>query len=214
MTVKVMIVDDHTIMREGLSLLIAAESGMEVCGQAADGHEALDLVRQLNPDVILMDLTMPGCNGIEAIKRILADCPRAKVLALSMHSDISFVDGALQAGASGYLLKDCAHEELVQAIRDVINGRPHFSPGVASKVTVAYVRYLDGKRVSVLSGREREVLQLIAEGKSVNQIAAVLNVSSKTVQTHRYQIMLKLRINSVAALTKYAIREGLTTLDF
>jgi two-component system response regulator NreC len=208
-----MIVDDHKIIREGLRALIGKQPGMEACGEAADGRSAVDLVGELQPDVVVMDLSMPDMNGIEATQRILADYPKTKVIALSVHSDSRFVDGTLKAGASGYLLKDCAFEEVVQAIKAVTVGQVYLSPGIAHRVVKAYVQQVSASSLPVLTAREREVLQMIAEGQSVRTIAATLSVSTKTVESHRQQIMRKLHIGSVAGLTKYAIREGITSLD-
>jgi two-component system, NarL family, response regulator NreC len=213
MAIRVMIVDDHKIIREGLRALIARQSIMEVCGEAADGRNAVDLAGDLKPDVIVMDLTMPDMNGIEATGRILADNPGTKVIALSVHSDSRFVDGVLKAGAAGYLLKDCAFEEVVRAIEAVAVGQVYLSPGIASRVVKSYVQHVNASTAPVLTAREREVLQMIAEGQSVRSIAAALSVSIKTVESHRQQIMRKLRINSVAGLTRYAIREGITSVD-
>jgi two-component system response regulator NreC len=208
-----MIVDDHRIILEGLRSLIDKELGMEVCGEAGDGRSAVDLARETNPDVVVMDLSMPDLNGIEAIRQVTADCPRTKVVALSMHSDRRFVDGALKAGALGYLQKNCAFTELLQAIRTVMAGQAYLSPGIAVNVVNAYVRNLEETSFPALTAREREVLQLIAEGNSVRSIASVLNVSVKTVECHRQQMMRKLHIDSVAGLTKYAVREGLVSLE-
>ena len=160
-----------------------------------------------------MDLSMPDMNGIEATERILAENPRTRIIALSVHSDSRFVDGVLKAGAAGYLLKDCAFEEVVRAIKAVTVGQVYLSPGVATRVVKSYVQQVNASSAPVLTAREREVLQMIAEGQSVRSIAATLSVSIKTVESHRQQIMRKLRINSVAGLTRYAIREGITSVD-
>ncbi len=216
MSIKILISDDHKIIREGLRSLIAQEPDMEIVAEAENGRIALDMVQQLSPDIIIMDVTMPDMNGIEATKKILTDCPQIKVIALSMHSDKRYVTEMLNAGAMGYLLKDCAFEELTHAIRTVIDNRTYLSPGIAGIVIEDYIRNLPLNRYSastVLTSREREVLQLIAEGMTTKQIAARLNVSTKTIETHRRQIMDKLNIHSIAELTKFAIREGLTSLD-
>ncbi len=213
MAIRVMVVDDHKIIREGLRALIAKQDDMEVCGEAADGRCAVELAAEVKPDVIVMDLSMPDMNGIEATERILADNPGTRVIALSVHSDSRFVDGVLRAGAAGYLLKDCAFEEVVRAIKAVKVGQVYLSPGVASRVVKSYVQQVSASATPVLTAREREVLQMIAEGQSVRSIAAKLSVSIKTVESHRQQIMHKLRINSVAGLTRYAIREGITSID-
>lgn len=191
------------------------ERDMEVIAEAADGREAVQLTRELKPDVIVMDLSMPDLNGIEATRQVLEENPGVKVLALSMHSDKRFVAGVLGAGASGYLLKDCALDELVRAIHSVAVDQTYLSPSIAGVVVQGYtqqVRGSDAPVMSSLSPREQEVLQLMAEGKPVKEIASILHLSVKTVETHRHQIMNKLGVYSVAELTKYAIREGLTSL--
>jgi len=174
------------------------------------------LVREFTPHVVIMDVNMPDLNGIEATRQILSEYPEMKVIALSMHADRRFVINMLKAGAHGYLLKDCAFEELAQAIRLVMGNKTYLSPGVAEIVVKDYVHRVPGPAqtaFSVLTAREREVLQLMAEGKSTSQIAELLHISVKTVETHRQQIMHKLGMRSVAELTKYAIREGLTSLE-
>lgn len=214
--VRILLADDHNIVREGLRRLIESEHGMEVVGEADNGRSTVKLAASLKPDLIIMDVSMPDLNGIEATRQIINEFPHIKVLALSMHSDKRFVAGILKSGASGYLLKDCAFEEMTGAIRAVANGGTYLSPGVAGAVIQDYVRRLsdaDYSVSSVLTPREREVLQLLAEGASTKIIAENLSVSVKTIETHRRQIMEKLGINSVAALTKYAIREGLTSLE-
>lgn len=208
-----MIVDDHKIVREGLRALISGQIDMEVCAEAADGRSAVELAAETRPDVIVMDLSMPDMNGIEATERILADNPGVRVIALSVHSDSRFVDGVLKAGAAGYLLKDCAFEEVVRAVKAVTVGQVYLSPGIASRLVKSYVQHVNASAAPILTAREREVLQMIAEGQSVRTIAATLSVSIKTVESHRQQIMHKLRINSVAGLTRYAIREGITSVD-
>lgn len=216
MSVRVILADDHRIMRQGLRALLESEHDIEVVNEADNGRRTVQLAREMRPDVIVMDLTMPDLNGIEATRQIVADDPGIKVLALSMHSDKRFVAGVLGAGASGYLLKDCALEELVRAIRVVVAGQVYLSPGIAGVMVEGYVREATADELpmfSALTPREREVLQLIAEGKTTKEIASVLTVSVKTVETHRQQIMNKLDIHSVAELTKYAIREGLTSLE-
>lgn len=217
MGVRVVLADDHRIMREGLRSLLEKEPEIEVVGEAEDGRMAMELVEKLTPDIVVMDLTMPGLNGMEATRRILGRVPGVKVLVLSIHSDRRFVGGALSAGASGYLLKDCAFEELVRAIEAVVGGQTYLSPGIARTVVDGYVRQATGgegeKVSSLLTVREREVLQLVAEGRTVKEIATTLGLSVKTVETHRGRLMAKLGIRSVAELTKFAIREGLTSLE-
>jgi DNA-binding NarL/FixJ family response regulator len=216
MSIKIILADDHKIVRDGLRALLEQHSGMEVIAEAADGRKVLKLVRDLKPDVIVMDITMPDLNGIEATRQITSDFPDVKVVALSVHSDKRFVIGMLQAGAAGYLLKDCAFEELANAIRAVVEEHTYLSPEISDIVIKDYVyQSLSGERMvtSSLTAREREVLQLMAEGNDTKQIALSLNVSVKTVETHRQHIMGKLNTRSVAELTKYAIREGLTSLE-
>lgn len=215
MGVRIILAEDHRITREGLVNLLQERSDMQVVGEAENGREAVRLARELSPDLVIMDVTMPDLNGIDATRIITSGSNNTKVIALSMYSDKQFVQGMIQAGASGYLLKDCAFEELVSAIQAVIQGDTYLSPGIAGIVVQDYLNKLTTDRSSadtVLTNREREVLQLIAEGNSTKEIAARLSVSVKTVETHRRQIMEKLGIFSIAELTKYAIREGLTSL--
>lgn len=216
MSIAVLLADDHKIMRDGLRLLIEREPDMEVVGEAADGRRTVQLVRELSPDVVIMDVTMPHLNGLEATRQIVAEAPKVKVIALSMHSDRRFVAGMLRAGGSGYLLKDCAFEELVRAIRTVAANQTYLSPAITGIVVEDYVRHVSPRKLSafsVLTPREREVLQLLAEGHTTREIASRLHTSVKTIETHRQHIMGKLGTSSVAELTKYAIREGLTSLD-
>lgn len=216
MTIKLLLADDHRIIRKGLRALLDNEPDMEVLGEAENGRETIQMVRDLSPDLVIMDVTMPELNGIGATRQILAEVPKVKVIALSMHHHEQFVTGMFMVGASGYLLKDCSVEELTSAIRAVSNGGVYVSPKVASTVIRSYVRQLkdDQKGGSqTLTAREGEVLQLVSEGKATREIASRLNVSPKTVETHRRQIMAKLGANSIAELTKYAIRAGITSLD-
>jgi two-component system response regulator NreC len=203
-------------MREGLRSLLEKQPDIEVVAEAEDGRMAVQLVRELSPDVVIMDIAMPDLNGIGAAHQILAEGPGVKVIALSMHSDRRFVARMFKAGASGYLLKDCAFEELARAVRTVVADQFYLSPRVARIVIRDYVRRLtetDFSASSFLTTRQREVLQLLAEGKSTNEIASCLQVTVKTVETHRRNIMSKLGIHSVAQLTKYAISVGLTTSE-
>jgi two-component system response regulator NreC len=214
--IKIILADDHQIVRQGLRTLLAAEPDMEIIAEADNGRTTLRLVQDLKPNVVIMDISMPHLNGIEATRQILADNGEVKVIALSMHSDSLFVLNMLKAGASGYLLKDCALEELVKAIRTVVAHKTYLSPGVSDIVIKDFVNVWSTPSSSVfavLTAREREVLQLMAEGHSTNQIADGLCVSVKTVEAHRKQVMNKLGIHSVAELTKYAIRQGLTSLE-
>lgn len=215
MTIRIILADDHQIVREGLCSLLENESDIEVLGEAGNGRATVEMAQKLKPDVVVMDLAMPDLNGIEATRQILTNAADVKVLALSMHSDKRFILGALQAGASGYVLKDCAFEELARAIRTVVTNQTYLSPRIADIVVERYVRHQPSPAYpwSALTPREREVLQLIAEGATVKKIAFILGVSHKTIETHREQIMRKLNVYSIAELTKYAIREGLTSLD-
>ncbi|MDY6917006.1 MAG: response regulator transcription factor [Chloroflexota bacterium] len=216
MSIRVVLADDHRIMRQGLSSLLEKEQDIEVVAEADNGRQAVELARTQRPDVIVMDLSMPDLNGVEATRQIVGDDLAVKVLALSMHSDRRFVAGVLGAGASGYLLKDCALDELIRAIRVVMAGQVYLSSGIAGTMVEGYVRRGvddDSPLFNSLSAREREVLQLISEGKTTKETASALGVSVKTVETHRQQVMNKLNIHSVAELTKYAVREGLTSLE-
>jgi two-component system response regulator NreC len=214
--ITILLADDHKILRQGLRTLLAKEMDMEVLAEAEDGRQAVRLVRELSPQVVIMDVGMPDLNGIEATRQILQESPETKVIALSMHSDRRFVTNMIKAGASGYLLKDSAFEELATAIRVVMARKTYLSHEIAHVVVKDYVKggsKEDPSVFSVLSPREREVLQLMAEGKTNRQIAEMLHVSLKTVETHRQQIMNKLEIHNIVELTKYAIREGLVSLD-
>ena len=218
MSIKVLIADDHQIMREGLRALLEKEIDIQVLGEAEDGRMIQRMARELQPDVIIMDVAMPDLNGIEATRQILGEASGVKVIALSMHSDGLFVLNMFKAGASGYLLKDCALEELVKAVRTVVNRQVYLSPGISDIVIKDFVigwssAESSSSAYSILTARERQVLQLMAEGKNTNQIADSLFVSVKTVEAHRKQLMNKLDIHSVAELTKYAIRQGLTSLE-
>lgn len=216
MNIRVLLVDDHAIIREGLRSLLEKQPEMEVVADTDDGRQAFDLVRELLPDIVIMDITMRGLNGIEATRRIIAEFPAVKVIALSIHSKRRYVADMLSAGAAGYILKECLFDELVQAIKAVAAGGRYLSPRIADVVISDYVKRLSAIADSpfeALKTREREVLQLVAEGKSTKQIALELHVSTKTIEANRRQIMEKLGIHSIAELTKYAVREGLTTLE-
>ena len=215
MQLNVMIADDHQIVRQGLRALLEREPDLRIAAEVNNGREALAAAESQPIDLAIMDVSMPGLNGIEATRKLLATTPRMKVIGLSMHTDRRFVSEMLKAGAAGFVSKDSAFEELVQAIRTVQSGQVYLSPSAAGVVVDDYVRQSgqpEASAFSSLTTREREVLQLMAEGRSTKQIAMDLGVSTKTVETHRRQIMEKLDLYSVAELTKYAIREGLTTL--
>lgn len=214
MSIRVILADDHTILRHGLSKLIQQQEDMEVIAQAGDGHSTVELTRELSPDIVIMDIGMPDLNGIDATQRIIHDFQKVRVIGLSMHSGKKFVIEMLKAGASGYLLKDCAFEELIIAIKTVASGKIYLSPAISDVVVENYVRNNAEKQssaFSLLSQREREVLQLMAEGKTTKKIARQLHISPKTVEGHRLRLMAKLNLDNVAKLTKYAIQEGLTS---
>lgn len=215
MSIRVLLVDDHKIMREGLKSLLDQVTDIEVVAQAANGAEALHKAEECCPDVVVMDLTMPQMGGIEATGRIVAAHPGIKVLALSMIEDKSCVVECLKAGAKGYLLKDCAGEELLRAIRILAAGESYLCPSITDLVLKEYTQLAAGspsKATSSLSKREQEVLYLISDGKSTKEIAFTFGVSGRTVDVQRSSIMKKLNLYSIAELTKYAVREGLTTL--
>lgn len=215
MGVRLIVADDHQMMREGLVKLLRQLEGHEVLAEAQNGREVVQLVKEHSPDIVIMDITMPQLNGIDATRMITADYPGTKVIALSVHADRQFVAEMFKAGASGYLLKMGAFEELATAIQVVMDGKTYVSPSIAEGVIDDYKRLLPDEESSptaVLSDREREVLQLLAEGKAAKEIGMILHVSSKTIDTHRRQVMQKLGLHSVAELTKYAIRQGLTPL--
>ena len=212
---KILLADDHKIMRAGLRSILEKQPDMEILGEAQNGLVALQLAKKLRPDLIIMDISMPDLNGIEATSRILAELSGLRVLALSMHSDRGFLIKMLKAGASGYLLKDCASEELIDAVHVIMKNRLYISPAMVDDMVRGYVQMAsreDLSAFSVLTTRERDVLQRLAEGKSVKEIAHDLNISVKTVETFRHRIEDKLHLNSIAELTKYAIREGITSL--
>ena len=215
MSIKIVLADDHEIVRSGLRSMLEKQSRIEVIGEAKDGRTTVQLTEKLRPDVVIMDISMPDMNGIDATYQIVSMGLDVKIIALSMHTDREFVAEMLKAGASGYLLKDSAFKELKHAIQTVYEGHVYLSPKIADAVVRDYVGNLSDSNASVfnlLSSREREVLQLLAEGKSTKQIAADLFVSVKTIETHRQNIMKKLNLYNVPDLVKYAIRQGLTHL--
>ena len=216
MSIKILLADDHKIVSECLRPLLNKQPDMRVVGEAENGRMAVKLAQQLNPNVVIMDIAMPDLNGIEATRQIIARCPGVKIITLSMNSDKRYVTGVLNAGASGYLTKSCSFEELVGAIRVVAANKKYLSPdisGIVIEESLVRSSTAKSKVPSILTMREREVLQLLAEGKTVKQIASQLYLSIKTVHTHRKQIMEKLDIHSIAGLTKYAIREGITSIE-
>ena len=213
MSCRIILADDHTIVRHGLSKLLEAEEDMEVIAETKDGLSTVEMVKKLSPYLVIMDIGMPDLNGIDATRQIFRESSKVKILALSMHSSKNFVIQMLKAGASGYLLKECALEELITAVKSVMEGKTYLSPSITDVVVENYVRHSaddESTAFSILSQREREVLQLIAEGKTTKQVARCLHISPKTVEGHRLRIMDKLKIDNIAQLTKYAIQEGLT----
>jgi DNA-binding NarL/FixJ family response regulator len=215
MTTRVLLVDDHAMLREGLHSLLEKQDDIEIVAEAEDGRKAIDLVRELMPDVVIMDITMPNLNGVDATRQIIQQFPIVKVIALSIHSNRRFVVDMLRAGVSGYILKECLFDELVQSIRAVTTGGTYLSPRITGVVVDDYVDRLSGttgSQFTALTGRQRQVLQALAEGKTTKQIALELHVSPKTIEANRRQIMERLDMHSVAELTKYAVREGLTSL--
>lgn len=216
MNIRILLVDDHKLMREGLRALLSEASDIQVVGEAADGREALELLRTLEADVVVMDIGMPEMNGIEACRRICNEFERVKVIALSTHTDKRYVHQMLDAGACGYLVKIAAHQELLRAVRAASLGRTYLSPEIAGFVVERSTNGSTSKEVSAFSSlgaREREVLQLVAEGKTSGETAQAMHISIKTVETHRRNLTLKLGLHGTAELTKYAIREGLTSVD-
>jgi two-component system, NarL family, response regulator NreC len=211
-TVRILLADDHTVVRKGLRLLLETHAGFEVVADAADGRAAVALAEQSTPDVVVMDVAMPVLNGIEAARQITARLPHTAVVFLSMHSDESYVLKALKAGARGYLLKDSAEQDLIHAVEAVAGGKSFFSPAISRMMMEDYMRELRERQIEdtyeLLTTREREVLQLLAEGKSNKEVAAVLNLSLYTVETHRGNILQKLNLHSGADLILYAIRKG------
>jgi DNA-binding NarL/FixJ family response regulator len=215
-TIRILLADDHKIIRDGLKTLIDREAGMEVVAEAENGRKTVRLAQKLRPNVVVMDVTMPDMNGIDATRKIAEEASGVRVIGLSMHSDRRYILGMLEAGACGYLLKDCAFEELAAAIRNVAAGNTYLSPRIAEVVVKGYLDKTPGPSPGLGSGltpREREVLQLLAEGMAAKEIAAHLNVSVKTVETHRRNMMEKLNMHSIAELTKYAVREGLVSIE-
>ena len=213
MTIRVLIADDHAVIRDGLRYLLEAQGDMTVVGDAADGRQAVRLVQQVCPDVVVMDIAMPELNGIEAALQIQAACPQVQVIMLSIHSTAEHVARALQAGAQGYLLKETAGTEVAAAVRAVHAGHRYLSAKIAETVIDDYVRHPAASPLDRLSPREREILQLVAEGKSSARIAEVLSLSVKSVETYRARLMQKLGLGDLPSLVRFAIQQGLTPLE-
>ncbi|MCK5254596.1 MAG: response regulator transcription factor [Deltaproteobacteria bacterium] len=214
--IKVVIADDHTILRQGIKALLDNQEGIEVVGEAKDGREAIKTIEELLPDVILMDIAMPGLNGLEATRRIKKKFPKVKVVVLTMHANEEYIFQILNAGADGYLVKETAFQDLISAINAVHKGEAFMSPSISKKVMTDYIQRAQGEEkvgFDTLTTREREILQLVAEGNSNKKIAEALFISPKTVETHRAHIMDKLNIHDRAGLIKYAIRKGMINLD-
>lgn len=215
MKTKIILADDHSIMREGLRPLLEKEQDFSVVGEAENGRETINQVRELKPDVVIMDISMPDLNGIEATRQILNEFPAIKIVALSVHTDNQYVAQMIRAGAAGYLPKSSAFREIALAVRTVMNGKNYLSPKVVDSVVKYLQATSDASAVdTLLTPREREVLQLLAEGKSTKEISSALNISERTVEAHRQNLMSKLNLHSIAELTKYAISHGLTSLEY
>ncbi len=211
--IRILLADDHTVMRNGLRLLLERQRNLTVVGEASDGRETVRLAEQLSPDVVVMDIAMPNLNGIEAARQIMASNPDLAIVILSMHSDESYVIRALKAGARAYLLKDSAEGDLIAAIHAITEGKSFFSPAISRILVEDYMRQLEQKHVEdtyeLLTAREREILQLLAEGKTNKEVAAMLNLSIYTVETHRTHILQKLNLHNVPELILYAVRKGI-----
>jgi two-component system, NarL family, response regulator NreC len=211
--VRILLADDHTVMRSGLRLLLERHEDFEVVGEASDGRQAVEIAAEQKPAVVVMDIAMPQLNGVEAARQIMSRQPDTAIVMLSMHSDESYVLRSLKAGARAYLLKDSAEADLVSAIQAIIDGKSFFSPGVRALLKEDYIHRLAkfgaDDTYELLTAREREVLQLVAEGRSNKEVAALLNLSLYTVETHRTHILQKLNLHSVPDLILYAVRKGI-----
>lgn len=215
MSIKIIIADDHKLVSTSLIPLLNSQAGMQVVAEASGGRKAVELASKLEPDIVVMDIGMADLNGIEATRQIVSKYPHIKVIILTMHADRRYITEALNAGASGYLTKSCSFEELVNAIRAVSENKKYLSPevsGIVIEESLNKSKKVNGSIFSLLTLREREVLQLLAEGKTIKEIAFDLTVSIKTVHTHRTKVMKKLKINNISSLIKYAIQEGLISL--
>ena len=211
--VKVVIAEDHTILREGLKALLGSDPDLEICGEADNGKDAIKLVQRLNPDIVLMDLSMPRIHGLEAIREIRKTNPTTKILVLTVHDDEEYISATLRSGASGYVLKNDSYNELLSSIKTVLRGKPYLSPAISQTIIQGY---LDGKKsddvrtgYETLTARERETLKLIAEGVRNKDIAEFMGISSKTAEKHRSNLMKKLDLHSVSAITAFAAKKGL-----
>jgi DNA-binding NarL/FixJ family response regulator len=203
-----LLADDHAVVRRGFSLILSQEADLEVAGEAGDGREAVDLAMRLRPDVVVIDVSMPGLNGIEATRRIVEACPRTRVLALSMHRDAVYVREILRAGAGGYIVKDAGDQEFLAAVRAVARGEAYLSPAVAGAVLADYRKHVTDP-IDLLTSREREVLQMIAGGQTNKEIANALRLSVYTVEAHRGKIMEKLNLHNTGDIVRFALRNGL-----
>lgn len=205
---RILLADDHAVVRQGFARILQGEEDFEVVGEAADGREAVQKAIELKPDIVIMDVSMPELNGIEATRRLQKDHPRIRILALSMHKDNVFVREILRAGAVGYLLKDAIDQELLTAVRAVASGEGYLSPSVSEAVLSDYRKHVTDP-IDLLSSREREILQMLAEGKTNKEVAQVLNISVYTVDAHRGRIMEKLNLHSIGEMVRFAMRNGL-----
>jgi len=208
--IRILLADDHAVVRRGFRLIIESQPGLDVIGEACTGRDAVEQAVDLEPDLVILDVSMPELNGIEATRRIVEQLPRCRVLALSMHRDAVYVREMLRAGALGYLLKDADDEALIDAVRAVARGDAYLSPSVADSVLTDYRRHVTNP-LDLLSAREREVLQLVSEGRTNKDIAQVLSLSVHTVDSHHSRLMEKLNLNSTGELVRFAIRNGLVT---
>jgi DNA-binding NarL/FixJ family response regulator len=206
--IRILLADDHVLVRQGFRMILSAQPDMEIVGEAGNGREAVELAEKLKPDIVIMDVAMPELNGIEATRRLTASTPRIRVLALSMHKDSVYVREILRSGARGYLLKDSADADLLTAVRAVAKGDGYLSPAVSDAVLTDYRRHVTDP-IDLLTSREREVLQMIAEGKTNKEIAVALNLSVYTVEAHRGRVMEKLNLHSTGELVRFALRNGL-----